>query len=189
VFTGNMTGNVVILGMGLVGQDDLPVAGPLVALCAYIVGAAIAGRFLASLESTWGPQTSAVFAASTVLLLAAAVILMRTPTASGSLLGVIVAGIIAVVMGAQAATARALAVTDMTTVVVTSTITAYASQTLFTSGYTRFTHRRLWAVVAIFGGAICGAVLMRVDVSLPVFVSAAAVVGVAVMGHSHWHAD
>jgi uncharacterized membrane protein YoaK (UPF0700 family) len=160
-----------------------------VALCAYIVGAAIAGWFLASLESTWGPQTSAVFAASTVLLLAAAVILMRTPTASGSLLGVIVAGIIAVVMGAQAATARALAVTDMTTVVVTSTITAYASQTLFTSGYTRFTHRRLWAVVAIFGGAICGAVLMRVDVSLPVFVSAAAVVGVAVMGHSHWHAD
>ena len=31
VFTGNMTGNVVILGMGLAGEDSLPVAGPLAA--------------------------------------------------------------------------------------------------------------------------------------------------------------
>jgi hypothetical protein len=34
-------------------------------------------------------------------------------------------------MGAQGATARALAAADMTTVLVTSTITAYASKTLF----------------------------------------------------------
>src|SRR5690606_36157903 len=31
VFTGNMTGNVVILGMALAGADGLPVAGPLLA--------------------------------------------------------------------------------------------------------------------------------------------------------------
>jgi hypothetical protein len=37
-------------------------------------------------------------------------------------------------MGVQGATARALAVADMTTVVVTSTITAYASETLFMPG-------------------------------------------------------
>ena len=46
IFTGNMTGNIVILGMGLAGEDGLPVAGPLVALGAYVVGAAVAGRLL-----------------------------------------------------------------------------------------------------------------------------------------------
>ncbi|MEE6165227.1 MULTISPECIES: YoaK family protein [unclassified Mycolicibacterium] len=28
VFTGNMTGNIVILGMGVAGADELPVLGP-----------------------------------------------------------------------------------------------------------------------------------------------------------------
>lgn len=32
VFTGNMTGNVVILGMGLAGADELPVLGPALAV-------------------------------------------------------------------------------------------------------------------------------------------------------------
>ncbi len=44
VFTGNMTGNVVILGMALVGGDDLPVVGPVIALVAFFVGAMIGGR-------------------------------------------------------------------------------------------------------------------------------------------------
>lgn len=32
VFTGNMTGNIVILGMGVAGADELPVLGPAIAL-------------------------------------------------------------------------------------------------------------------------------------------------------------
>ena len=40
VFTGNMTGNVVILGMALLGADGLPVLGPLVALAGFVAGAA-----------------------------------------------------------------------------------------------------------------------------------------------------
>ena len=44
VFTGNMTGNVVILGMGLAAAGGLPVAGPLAALGGYVCGAAVVGR-------------------------------------------------------------------------------------------------------------------------------------------------
>ena len=47
VFTGNMTGNVVILGMAFVGADDLPVLGPAIALAGFVVGAVVAGRILA----------------------------------------------------------------------------------------------------------------------------------------------
>src|SRR5689334_18760462 len=46
VFAGNMTGNVVILGMAIVGADGLPWVGPLVALIAFMVGAVIGGRTL-----------------------------------------------------------------------------------------------------------------------------------------------
>ena len=35
VFTGNMTGNVVILGMALVGDTGLPVLGPALALVGF----------------------------------------------------------------------------------------------------------------------------------------------------------
>ncbi|WP_263997572.1 YoaK family protein [Mycolicibacterium vanbaalenii] len=46
VFTGNMTGNIVILGMGVAGADELPVLGPAVALGAFTAAAYLAGLVL-----------------------------------------------------------------------------------------------------------------------------------------------
>ncbi|WP_035779148.1 YoaK family protein, partial [Arthrobacter sp. 35/47] len=46
VFTGNMTGNVVLLGMAVAGGDDLPVLRPALALLFFMVGAVLAGRLL-----------------------------------------------------------------------------------------------------------------------------------------------
>ena len=46
VFTGNMTGNIVILGMGVAGADDLPVLGPAIALAAFTAAAFAAGLAL-----------------------------------------------------------------------------------------------------------------------------------------------
>ena len=46
VFTANMTGNVIVLGMGLAGAPGLPVLGPAVALAGFVVGAALGGRLL-----------------------------------------------------------------------------------------------------------------------------------------------
>jgi hypothetical protein len=71
----------------------------------------------------------------------------------------------------------------MTTVVVTSTITAYASETLFAPGIGWLTHRRLWAILAIFCGAVVGALLMRFDISVPIYLAAAGTLAVAVLGH------
>jgi uncharacterized membrane protein YoaK (UPF0700 family) len=53
VFTGNMTGNVVILGMALAGADDLPIVGPVVALVLFMLGALIAGRTLRPVAAGW----------------------------------------------------------------------------------------------------------------------------------------
>jgi hypothetical protein len=62
VFTGNMTGNVVILGMAVVGADDLPVLGPLLALCGFMAGAAVGGRTLKNATPGWTKRASALFA-------------------------------------------------------------------------------------------------------------------------------
>jgi hypothetical protein len=43
VFTVNMTGNIVLLGFGIAGSEDLPVVAPLVSLGAFLAGSAIGG--------------------------------------------------------------------------------------------------------------------------------------------------
>jgi hypothetical protein len=71
-------------------------------------------------------------------------------------------------------------------VVVTSTITAYASETLFAPGLAWLKHRRLWAVAAIFTGAVVGALMMKIDICVPVFLAAVATGVVALVGHFAW---
>lgn len=186
VFTGNMTGNVVILGMGMAGEDELPVAGPLVALCAYVAGAAVVGRLLQRRQGGWRPVVTAVFATNAVVLAGVATVLTVVRVSGGAPVGIGIAATLAALMGAQAATARMLAVADITTVVVTSTLTAYASETLFGPGLLWLTHRRLWVIVVIIAGAFCGASLLRLDAGYPVYLGALATAAVAVAGHLMW---
>lgn len=186
IFTGNMTGNLVILGMGLAAEDNLPVVGPLVALGAYALGAAIAGRLLRGPLTSRQSRVTRIFTFNAAVLTAVGVTLATVAVTAPSPLSISAAGSIAVLMGMQAATARALAVADMTTVVVTSTITAFASETLFEPGWAWFKHRRLWAILAIFAGALVGALLMKIHISIPVFVAALATAVVAVVGHRVW---
>lgn len=186
VFTGNMTGNVVVLGMGLAGQGGLPVLGPLAALGGYITGAAIAGRVVTGEQKVWTASVTAVFVVNAVALAAAGTVLAVGHVAGSSPLGVVLAASIALLMGAQAATARMLAVSDMTTVVVTSTLTAYAGETLFSPGFGLFRHRRFWAIAAIVGGALFGASTMKAHISIPVFSAAAIIAAVALIGHFAW---
>src|SRR6476646_5578851 len=68
VFTGNMTGNVVILGMGLAGADDLPVVGPAVALASFMAGAVIGGRVLKPVSAGWTSRSTTLFATVGVLM-------------------------------------------------------------------------------------------------------------------------
>jgi uncharacterized membrane protein YoaK (UPF0700 family) len=46
VFIGNMTGNIVTLGMAVAGGNQLPITGPFAALLCFALGAAISGLVL-----------------------------------------------------------------------------------------------------------------------------------------------
>ncbi|MBY4128247.1 DUF1275 domain-containing protein [Rhodococcus fascians] len=186
IFTGNMTGNIVILGLGVAGEDGLPIVGPLVALFAFVLGAALAGLTLRSSAPGWNVRVTAIFTAGTVTLVAAGVVLLVVDVEGTSPLGIAIASIIAVDMGAQALAARFLAVKDMTTVVVTSTITSLAGESFVAPGPGRLFNRRLWAILVLFVGAVLGALLMQVHIALPVLLAAALTGTVAALGHAGW---
>ena len=161
VFAGNMTGNVVILGMGVVGAEDLPVLGPLLALAGFMGGAAIGGRALTRVDRAWSGTTTVLLSVVAVVLLVLAVTLLVAGEDPSEPLGVTVTTLLGAAMGLQASTARFVAVKDVTTVVVTSTITGLAADSVLGSGRGGGTGRRLAAVVLLIAGAVAGAGLLR----------------------------
>ncbi|WP_231916863.1 DUF1275 family protein [Nocardioides scoriae] len=192
VFTGNMTGNVVILGMALVGGNGLPVVGPLVALGGFMLGAALGGRVLKGAAHAWTGRTSVLLALVGVLVLGLAVALLLVPDPAEPVL-LSVTGVLGAAMGVQAATARFVAVKDVTTVVVTSTITGLAADSVLGSGRGGGTGRRLAAVVLITLGALSGAALLRFDLglglALGLFVEGGLVLLVVLVGWLHARAS
>lgn len=165
VFTGNMTGNVVILGMALVGGNGLPVVGPLIALAGFMLGAALGGRVLKGAEHAWTRRTSSLLVLAGLLVLALCVTLLLVADPSRGLL-LVVTGVLGGAMGLQAATARFIGIKDVTTVVVTSTITGLAADSVLGSGKGGGTGRRLAAVVLITLGALAGATMLRLDLGI-----------------------
>lgn len=191
VFVGNMTGNVVILGMALTGAEDLPVVGPLVALVAFVAGAAAAGRVLRGSPATWTGRTSGLLALVAVVIAGVALALVTRgvdavqPGDEGVLAGPLLAvtGALGMAMGVQAATARALAVKDVTTVVVTSTLTSLAADSRIAGGTGTAWQRRAGAVVLILLGAAAGAALLRVHLAAGLALSAVITAIAAICGH------
>lgn len=189
VFTANMTGNVVILGMALAGADDLPVLGPALALVGFLVGAALGGRVLRTAPAGWSDRTSGTFAATGALAIGLGVAALVVPPHEGSFWALVVTTVLAVAMGLQAATARRLAVKDVTTVVVTSTLTGLAADSRLAGGTGDGWARRTLAVALILVGAGVGALLLRLGgqhgVGVGMLFAGVLAVVVAALGHRH----
>ncbi|MDN4471820.1 YoaK family protein [Demequina zhanjiangensis] len=183
VFTGNMTGNVVILGMGLAGADELPVLGPAVALVAFMAGAAAGGRVLRGSRDGWTGKHTALFGAVAAVLVAGAITVLTVEIVQGSFLAYSATAALGLAMGCQAATARHIAVKDVTTVVVTSTITGLASDSVLGKGGGQPWARRAGAVVLIGAGAATGALLLNVNLGAGMLLSAAITIAVLALGH------
>jgi uncharacterized membrane protein YoaK (UPF0700 family) len=177
VFTGNMTGNVAILGMALLGADGLPVVGPLVALVGFLAGAAAGGRALKGTDGGWTRRVTVLFATTALIELVAGVGLLAGARADDRSVQLAVTAAVAAAMGLQAATARFLAVRDVTTVVVTSTLTGLASDSVLGSNAGGGGGRRLAAVALIIAGAAAGAALVTWEVGAG-FVAAGVVTGI-----------
>lgn len=158
VFVANMTGNVVFAGFAVAGAPGFSLAASLVALVAFAAGAltgggivhrarAHRGRML--LYGLWA-QTPCVLAALAVALVAG------SPFHGGARFTLIV--LLALGLGVQNAVARALAVTDLTTTVLTLTITGIAADGRLVGGGGSRAGRRALSAAAMLAGALAGAV-------------------------------
>ncbi|MFC0452296.1 YoaK family protein [Rhodococcus jostii] len=187
VFTGNMTGNIVILAMGVAGADELPVLGPASALVAFAVGAFVTGIALRSSSSLWTLRVTLALTTGASILFALAVVLFVVDGAPSPLVQVGVASLTAATMGEQAYVARSLAVKDLTTVVVTSTLTSFAGDSLVRGGRHAVFNRRITAIAVLFAGAAVGALLLLFGhIWVPMMLAAALTFTVAVYGHRRY---
>ncbi len=182
VFTGNMTGNVVILGMGIAGAEDLPILGPFVALVGFLAGATIGGRALRRAPGHWTGRVTVLFGVVSIALLSAAIVLLTVEVAQGTTTAYGVTTTLGAAMGLQAATARYVAVREITTVVVTSTLTGLAADSVLGAGKPGSSGRRVLAVLLITAGAATGALLLQVHIGLGVLLAAGICAGVAALG-------
>jgi uncharacterized membrane protein YoaK (UPF0700 family) len=160
VFVANMTGNVVFLGFAAGGADGLSVWGSLLALACFLPGGIAAGRLTSRLGSDRRRQ---LFAAATVELVLCATAL-AVAAVGGQQLGAgsrySLIALLALAMGVQNATARRLAVADLTTTVLTLTLTGIAADSWLGGGSGARTARRILAVAAMLLGAFVGALLL-----------------------------
>ncbi len=134
VFVANMTGNVVFLGFALAGASGLSAGSSLVALAAFLLGA-LGGGWVGARNSTHRGRLLRATGFAQAPLMAGALLvalLGDTPPDRGVRLAVI--ALLALAMGVQKAAAQRLAVPDLTTSVLTKTLTGLASEAALVGG-------------------------------------------------------
>jgi uncharacterized membrane protein YoaK (UPF0700 family) len=157
VFVANMTGNVVFLGFAAAGAAQLSVASSLVALGGFLLGSLEGGRLarrFAADRSGWLRRALAV----QVVTVAAATVIAGAAGDTGDVRYALIA-VLAIAMGVQNATVRSLAVPDLTTTVLTLTLTGLAADSTPAGGDNPRWSRRSGAVVLMLAGAFAGGAL------------------------------
>jgi uncharacterized membrane protein YoaK (UPF0700 family) len=168
VFVANMTGNIVFLGFGIAGAGGISVWASLTALGSFLVGGVSGGR----IGARWSSDRARHLTAATtteLLLVAAALVVAAFSThhvGTGSRYAIIF--LLAFAMGVQNAAARKLAVPDLTTTVLTMTLTGLAADSALAGGSGSRLGRRALSVAAMLLGALIGGLLvLKVDNPAP----------------------
>ena len=156
VFVANMTGNVLFIAFALAGAQGFSIASSLIALGAFAVGSLTGGLLGSRLGDNRGRLlwTATGVQALFLGLAAGLSVLAGSPVPAGYGYALIVA--LGISMGVQNATARKLAVPDLTTTVLTLTITGMVADSRLAGGAGSKAGRRLVSVLAMFAGALIG---------------------------------
>ncbi len=176
VFTANMTGNVVILAFATARVPGLSIAYSLTALLSFLVGAIFGGRIMARA----GADSQIRFAAQAfvleVVFLAVASfcsIGYRSDLLKHSFQPFALIALTALAMGTRNAAVRKLAIPDLTTTVLTLTITGIGADSSIANGNNPRLARRVESVVAMFLGAALGAVIIPYSISAALWLGTA----------------
>jgi uncharacterized membrane protein YoaK (UPF0700 family) len=183
VFTANMTGNVVVLGFAAAGAPGFSITASLTSLGVFLAGAVAGGRISRRPMSRSHLLEIAICCEAAFVGAAAVIAFLASTVATGWGRYTVIA-ILAFAMGIRNAVIRGLAFPDMTTTVLTQTLTGLAADSLVAGGESTRAGRRSAAVAAMLAGAIVGAALyLHQGAGPPLAVSAAAAAITAVAVH------
>lgn len=159
VFVANMTGNVVFVAFGIAGAPGFSIAASVVALVAFAIGGVAGGRIAHRLAAHRGKLLAAAVTLECTLVVIAFIVAeaVSQPYVAGvryPLTALLGAG-----MGAQNAAARAVAVPDLTTTVLTMTITGMSADSRVAGGSDAKLGRRALSTLSLFVGGLIGAAI------------------------------
>jgi uncharacterized membrane protein YoaK (UPF0700 family) len=164
VFVANMTGNVVFMAFSLAGAKGFSLTASVVSLLAFAAGALLSGRFASHRTPAHRGRLLLATTALQVLLVLAALFADQLADRPSSGWGrVVLIVLLGLAMGAQNGTVRRLAVPDLTTTVLTLTITGIAADSRPAGGAGGKPGRRVLSALAMFLGALAGAALVGHD--------------------------
>lgn len=189
VFTANMTGNVLLIGLGAVGAGDAHWLPPLVSVVSFIIGAMAPGWLQRRAPEGWNVRTTAQFTFVGVVVLAIGLSValfdlpLHGPTAW------LLTVVLAMMMGVQASEALRLSVSHVITVAVSSSVVALGtglSLAVLPAPEGRkmpTTVRSFLAILALGGGAAFGGLIMSHSFSMTLISAGAIILLVAFVGH------
>jgi uncharacterized membrane protein YoaK (UPF0700 family) len=190
VFVANMTGNVVFLGFALVRTPGFSIAASIVALVSFWAGAFVGGKVGVRFGAHRGRHLATAISIQAALLALAVILagVSGSPISAGYRYPLIL--VLALAMGIQNATARKLAVPDLTTTVLTLTITGIAADTTGPSGAGSSDGRRALSVASMLVGALIGAVfVLHVAMILPLVTALVLLVVIAITARALGRVD
>ena len=130
VFVANMTGNVVFIGFALAGAPGFSLSASIAALLGFLAGALGGGVLVGRFAGHRGLMLRNTVAVEFALMAIAFIVVLPTAGLPGPGIAVGVSALCAAAMGIQNTTARRLAVPDLTTTVLTMTLTGIAADLL-----------------------------------------------------------
>jgi uncharacterized membrane protein YoaK (UPF0700 family) len=172
VFTANMTGNVVLLGFGIAGSGGLPVVAPIISLAAFLLGAGVGGVLVRRLSDRHAALMTSALGIEAALIAGAAVLAAAGSVRPGNAAAYALIALMALAMGVRNAAVRHIAVPDLTTTVLTMTLTGLAADSRPAGGSGQGSVRRLTAVLTMLAGALCGGLLLKTHLFAPLALAA-----------------
>jgi uncharacterized membrane protein YoaK (UPF0700 family) len=158
VFVANVTGNVIFIGLALVGARGFSFTAPFLVLVSFLLGAATSARVLLNRTTHRGRIAHAACVVQlSDLVIVTVIYAIRDHPDADLRFALLVA--LALGMGAKSALARAANVPGVTSAVVTTTLTGLASDAALGSSRSADFSVRVIAVVALLVGAVGGGAL------------------------------
>jgi uncharacterized membrane protein YoaK (UPF0700 family) len=168
VFTGNMTGNLVLLGLAAGRENGSEVVRSAVSLGAFCTGVLLAVALVALISRQTAASRSHVWPVGVSVVLALEVLVQAAFLGGwlavgghpGLVFEAVLVGLSALAMGMQSDAVAALGVAGVTTTYVTGTMTGLLRSLVVGGSDVPTRLRRVAVLAALLGGAVVGGVLM-----------------------------